>query len=275
MSVIEAMTCGAATFTYDRPGTGSAPPRSAPNDPLPYSGFAAELEEMMAEDGVSDPLVIVGHSFGSLIARAFVDEYPGRVHGAVFVDGSIPRRSLWPAYPIADDLPDGDGPDATRIDTLAGEIQLLGAFVPKVPAAVITRTPGRWTEDYPAERCDSLWMAYQRQLARQWRTPLVVAEDAGHQIPAEAPRLVAFLIDHVVRSARGRGGSQIPDLPSLAVAGGRFDGTFQPESGIVSTPHSRSWARKTLEVAQGRRSPEVLNAMRAKLGMPSQEAGDA
>lgn len=266
--VIEALTCGAATVTYDRPGTGSAPPRPAPNGPLPYSGFAAELESLLAEEGVTGPLVIVGHSFGGLIARAFADQYPGRVHGAVLVDGSIPRRSLWPAYPTVDDHPDGDGPNATWIDTLAGEIQMLGAFVPKVPAAVITRTPGRWTGDYPAERCDPLWMAYQQQLARQWRTPLVVAEDAGHQVPAEAPRLVAFLIDHVVRCARQRGGSQVPDVPSLAVAGGRFDGTFDPGSGMLSTPHGRAWARKTLEAAEGRRTPEDPNAMRQRLGLP-------
>jgi pimeloyl-ACP methyl ester carboxylesterase len=217
--VIDHMETGANTFTYDRPGTGSRPPRPAPNPPLPYSAFAAELEQLLEQSGITGPLVVVGHSVGSLIARVFVDRNLDRIAGVVHVDGSIPRLSLWPAvdYPQS---PDGDGPDATHFDRLAGEVEVLDAQVPDVSSAVIARTPGHWDDGWPAEKLDPIWLAYQRQLARQHRALLITATDAGHQIPDEAPALVAHVVDQVVRCART--GARLPfaGREELAAAGG-------------------------------------------------------
>jgi pimeloyl-ACP methyl ester carboxylesterase len=193
--VIDKLTTEAPTFTYDRPGTGSAPPD--PNPPLPYSAFAAELEQLLGLREVDGKLVIVGHSVGSLIARVFVHRNLDRIAGIVHVDGSIPRCSLWPAVDFPQP-PDGDGPDATQFDNLTGEIEVVEALEPHVPAAVVTRSLGRWEPPWPNETCDPLWTAYQRQLARLHRCPLVVAKNAGHQIPGEAPALVAHLIDGVL-----------------------------------------------------------------------------
>ena len=219
--VIDLFRAGSATFTYDRPGTGNCPPRPTPNPPLPYSVFADELIGLLDDQGISDPAVIVSHSIGCLIARVFAHHHPGRGAGMVFIDGSIPRRSLWPAGPL-DQPPDGDGPLATHFDTLAGEVEVVEAVSPARPAAVIMRTPGRWPEDY-AVGADALWIAYQRQLAREYRAPLILAADAGHQIPAEAPALVAHVVDEVVTGAR-RGAPRVGfNDDSLAVVGGSLD----------------------------------------------------
>ena len=59
---------GLATFIYDRPGTGDAPPRPTPNPAIPHSVFAAELASVLEQHRVPSPAVVVGHSFGSLIA---------------------------------------------------------------------------------------------------------------------------------------------------------------------------------------------------------------
>jgi pimeloyl-ACP methyl ester carboxylesterase len=62
---------------------------------LPYSAFAVELADLLDQQTVTGPLVVVGHSFGSLIARMFAARHPHRVAGMVHVDGSIPRGVLW------------------------------------------------------------------------------------------------------------------------------------------------------------------------------------
>ncbi len=259
--VIDRLTTGAATFVYDRPGTGTAPPRPDPNPPLAYGAMAAELAVTLGEAGVEGPLLVVGHSVGSLIARLFCHQQPERVAGVVHVDGSIPRLTLYPALPVSGPSVDGDGPDATQFDRAAGEVEILNTAPPRVPAAVVTRTLGRWlgcTGDETA-RADRLWTAYQHQLARQLKCPLVVADDAGHQIPAEQPALVAYLIDHVVRLVRGVGSRVTPDEDSLRVAGGRMEGA--PRPGYRSTEHSRAEARA------------MLGAARAKAAMePTQDA---
>src|SRR5436853_5970530 len=81
--VLPMLTTRPATLTYDRPGIGSAPPRPGPNPPLPYSAFADELAAVLDKCGVASPVVLVGHSFGSLIARVFASRHPRRVSGLV------------------------------------------------------------------------------------------------------------------------------------------------------------------------------------------------
>ncbi len=217
--VIDRLTCGSAVITYDRPGTGAAPPRTAPNPPLPYSRHAAELAALLDHHQQRGPFVLVGHSVGSLIARMFAHADPSSTAGMVHVDGSIPRLSLWPAGP-ANQPTDGPSDEATAWDVLAGETEIIQADAPEVPTAVITRTPGRWPDGYPG--ADPLWTAYQRQLARQTRAPLVIADNAGHQIPREAPELVAYVIDRVVLAAQLRLPWSLP-LDELAAHGGRLD----------------------------------------------------
>src|SRR5688500_4709436 len=91
--VIDRLAASTATFTYDRPGTGNAPPRPTPNPSTPYSVFASELLHELEQAGITEPALLVGHSVGSLIGRVFAGAYPARVAGMVHVDGSIPRLS--------------------------------------------------------------------------------------------------------------------------------------------------------------------------------------
>lgn len=215
--VIDRLASGTMTVTYDRPGTGKRRPRPAPNPPLPHSANADDLASILHKQGITEPAVLVGHSIGSLIARVFADRYPNRVAGMIHVDGSIPRGSFgYGPDPMVGAF-DGDGPGATQVDLFASEIEVVNAAVPDVPTTVITRTPGRWIPGW--HDLDPLWTAYQRQLARQCGVPLVVAADSGHQIPDDAPQLVAHVVDEVVAAVRA-GTSVMFDLSTLAVSGG-------------------------------------------------------
>jgi pimeloyl-ACP methyl ester carboxylesterase len=233
--VIQLMRSGTTTVTYDRPGTGNCPTRPAETPPLPYSTYADELVAMLDEHDVGEPAVVVAHSIGCLIARVLTGRHSDRVAGMVFIDGSIPRRTLWPAGPL-DQPPDGDHPHASHFDTLAGEIEVLEAVIPPMPAAVIMRTPGRWPENYTAG-ADALWIAHQRHLARQFQAPLIVASDTGHQIPREAPALVALTADAIVNAVR-TGETWTPEPTALESAGG----SLHPD---IAASVSRSAAGRT------------------------------
>ncbi len=212
---------GLPSFIYDRPGTGQAPPRPSPNPTLPYGGFAQELEELLEQQDVPYPVLLVGHSFGGLIARAFAGLWPDRVAGMVFVDGSIPQFHLLPS---AEAKRDGNGPDATEIDTVSGEVEILSATLPQVPTLVLTRTPGRWSgaEEPPHPRVEDLWLAHQRILARETGAKLIVAYNSSHQMPQEVPDLVAFAVREV-HDAVMRMADVGLDRAVLAAVAGRLD----------------------------------------------------
>jgi pimeloyl-ACP methyl ester carboxylesterase len=205
-------------MTHDRSAIGLSPPRTAPNRPQPYSVFADELATMLDRLGVATPVVAVGHSFGSLIIRSFVARHPHRIAGMVLVDGSKLAIALWPGYrpPV-----DGDGSHATMIDAAAGAGGLADATLPGVPTVVLARTPGRWDGYRVDQAIDRSWQEHQADLARQCRTPLVIAANSGHDIPGEAPNLAAFAVDEVVRAVRRRNAVVTLDPSHVHAAGGR------------------------------------------------------
>jgi pimeloyl-ACP methyl ester carboxylesterase len=206
------------TVTYDRPGIGGAPYRPPPNPPLPYSAFADELAALPDFTG---PAVIAAHSIGSLIARVFADRHPHRVAGMVHIDGSIPQFHIFPGLETPEDGADGD-PDATVIDVVKGQVEVLYATPPTVPTLVLTRTPGHWTVKDLPDGVDDLWLASQRILARETGSPLIVAEHSGHRIPVDQPDLVAHAI-RAVHTAATSGRAPRLDLESLAALGAHLD----------------------------------------------------
>jgi pimeloyl-ACP methyl ester carboxylesterase len=86
-----------ATFTracaYDRAGLAwsEAPPRDRS-----VNTILNELSDVLAAVGDRDRVVIVGHSFGSLIARTWAARHPERVAGIVLVDPPTEWLSLTP-----------------------------------------------------------------------------------------------------------------------------------------------------------------------------------
>ncbi|MFF5295980.1 alpha/beta fold hydrolase [Paractinoplanes globisporus] len=191
------------TIAYDRPGIGGVPARPAPNPPLSYRGFADELVRLLDDNGVTGPVVLVGHSFGALIVRALAGAHPRRVAGLVIVDGALPQFHLEPSD---EPMLDGDEPGATELDIVTGNVEVLSASVPAVPAAVLVRTHGKRNSGPPPHpAAEDLWRVSQRRLAGEMGTPLIVADDSAHFLQREAPDLVAYAVRLVHAAVRDSG----------------------------------------------------------------------
>jgi len=74
---------------YDRAGIMWSDAKDAPQR---ASAVADDLHAMLKSAGITDPLVLVGHSIGGPYIRTYTGRYGDQVAGLVFVDGSHPDQ---------------------------------------------------------------------------------------------------------------------------------------------------------------------------------------
>jgi pimeloyl-ACP methyl ester carboxylesterase len=83
----------ARAYAYDRAWLGwSDPARSG--TPRTTSHLVDELHALLTGAGISPPYILVGHSFGGMLVRAYAAKYPEQVAGLVLVDPLSPREWL-------------------------------------------------------------------------------------------------------------------------------------------------------------------------------------
>jgi len=93
------------TCIADRPGDGSSP-RRQPHRVVSALTHAEELWDVLAAAGEHGPFVVVGHSYGGLIARAFVARFSSYVSGLMLVEGVPPYDQSSRYWPEGGDLID-------------------------------------------------------------------------------------------------------------------------------------------------------------------------
>ncbi len=71
------------TISYDRAGLGWS---KLPRTPYALELLVRHLEDVLAKTRIDGPYILVGHSFGGLLVRAFAAAHPQNVKGLVLVD---------------------------------------------------------------------------------------------------------------------------------------------------------------------------------------------
>ncbi len=227
---------GVAGFTrvcaYDRPGTpvGEKPSRS---DPVPQPTTAADaardLEALLHAAGVPVPYVLVGHSYGGLVARLFASRYPDDVSGLVLVDALAEgiRDAETPAqWAIQKKLMEGDiresvalYPALERIDPDRSFDQMRAASPLRPLPLVVLSADRAWGPQIPSMIAagvlppdvppDFGYVTDAAQKQAQARLATLVPDakqisrtDSGHEIHKEQPQLVIDAIREVVEAVR-------------------------------------------------------------------------
>ena len=198
----------AEVCSYDRAGFGWSLPSRQPRT---VANIVAEFTALLKNAGLQPPYILVGHSFGGLLVRAFAHLYPNDVAGVVLVDpvslqywsecgpdgwkrlragASLSRRGAWLARlgvvrlallllvkgrtrlpRLVARTSSGRGHDL--ILRLAGEMR-------KLPPAVWPLIQAHWSRSYPF----GTMAAYLQNL------PQNAEETARMDIPAQIPLII-------------------------------------------------------------------------------------
>lgn len=200
------------TCAYDRAGLGNSVALPGVHD---ARDEISDLQRLLAGARIAPPYVLVGHSYGGLLARLFANAHPTQTAGVVLVDAmgrDQTRRqlALWPrtkARALRRSVARRvrDGVDLAAGEALAARVRSLGA----VPLAVVTagRHDNEWGHVTPglAVALDRQWGAMQDELAALSSNHVhVVARRSDHFVQGidGQPRVVIGAVQAIVRAAR-------------------------------------------------------------------------
>lgn len=204
----------AKVVSYSRAGYGGSSARPEPRTLLQSS---LELDQLINAAGLRPPFILVGHSYGGLLVRAFAARHPDWVAGMVLVDPSDERfspalRKLNAARVDADDrrfaaiVPPKFQPELAALKPVldSGVFPVPGTL-PDVPVVVISSMqpvdkPEFFLETAPARQ---VLYGLHDDFARGFRNGThVVTERSGHNIQLEEPELVIAAVQQVMAKAK-------------------------------------------------------------------------
>jgi pimeloyl-ACP methyl ester carboxylesterase len=108
---------------YDRAGMGWSDPGPQPRDARQIS---AELHTLLAQAGIAEPYIFVGHSAGGLYVRMYTAQYPEEVVGIVLVDPGHPDMTARIPELQAQNASDAQLVGTMRLLSYLGIPRLLG-----------------------------------------------------------------------------------------------------------------------------------------------------
>ena len=211
------------TCAYDRAGLGHSVSIPGVHD---AGDEIRDLELMLDRADIEPPHVLVGHSYGGLLARLYARDHPDETAGVVLVDAmgrDATRRQLarWPesqaparrrewAQPVI------EGVDLRSSEALASGVRTLGG------APLVVITAGHHDDEtagLPRRLAQSqvrLWGTMQAELARLSSDHAhVVALRSGHFVQDldGQPQVVIRAVQAIVRAERGN--TQLPPCEDL------------------------------------------------------------
>ncbi|WP_210463380.1 alpha/beta fold hydrolase [Rufibacter roseolus] len=198
---------------YSRAGTGNSEPNPNPHT---LEQAVKDLETLVEKANLKAPFILVGHSYGAFIIRAFAAKHPDKVKGFVFVDPAHEKmmqelKKADYAKAIKDmELQNSFVPAKFKQENEAinqifekAELPHFGKL-PQVPAVVLTSVQKRANPELflHEPKGVEVWRNLHNAFFSQFTSGAhVITSRSGHNIHREEPELVVNAINQVVQAA--------------------------------------------------------------------------
>lgn len=191
-NVQQAIAQATLTVSYDRAGQGQS---EDSNLPKTAAEQARQLRELLIELGLPPPYLLVSHSIAGLNARVFADEYPGEVHGVVFVDSSHEGMNEGEWQPItAADVSSSGEMNYAEFSQSAQQARDTRTrdFLRDKPIAVLSATCHGPCNNGVSIVDEEGWMEFQRDIASlsTYSVHVVAPPGSEHHLMTTQPQLV-------------------------------------------------------------------------------------
>jgi pimeloyl-ACP methyl ester carboxylesterase len=209
----------APVVAYDRRGLGQSAPDT---ERQTLRRVAQSLHALLRTINVQPPYVLVGHSWGGLLTRAYIDQYAGEVTGLILLDALNPglkreeqaklvppeERAAVLAPPTMPPIPPNTPPGLrAEMDLITAEMvndypEARSLSEPSgIPIVVVSAMPpnrlkSRGNRGFGIEPWEQAGLAL-----RSPKGMFVVASHVGHMVHRDDPALVVQLIQHVIKNA--------------------------------------------------------------------------
>lgn len=180
--------------SYDRAGYGNS---SLPRQPYKIETEVSWLEQSLAQLGLTEPIIYVGHSYAFYLLQTYQHKYPDSVATVIYVD------------PITIDFIDAMGgieqelkhfdpallPNNKLGKALLRETEAMPNTYEKVKklkvatdhnCVVISAQSPEWSSKQEVKH----WKLGQQKLVKHCNSNIIIAPDSGHDVPSDSPETI-------------------------------------------------------------------------------------
>jgi pimeloyl-ACP methyl ester carboxylesterase len=186
---------------YDRANVGQS---AFADGPLDGESSVADLHALLEAAGEEGPFVLLGSSFGGLIAYIYAVTHPEQVVGMVLLDPSLPDELariadvvLPPEYRLR---PNEWRSSAEQLDRLATfrQAEALIGREPPIPVTLLGTSELQIPSDLPVEEITDLTRRLQRDFVDRFGEGELVLVDAPHFMEPAIPDRIAAELDRLI-----------------------------------------------------------------------------
>ena len=162
-----------------------------------------DLHALLAAAEVEGPYLLIGFSFGGLLAAMYAGTHPDNVMGVLMLDASLPTDdevdALIPADMRAEVKADQEAnPERVDFYRTLDQAKPLVDSIPDVPMTYIAAEPVELPSEWPVERMRKVIRAKQSAFVDRFPQGRLVPVKSSHNVDLDQPELVIAEVNRIL-----------------------------------------------------------------------------